>query len=98
MQPVTRRHLLTTAVFGAATLAALTACGAPAAPTTAPTKPADKPAAGATPAPAGAAAPAKGAKSLRVAINATQQRAQQLTDFGKSFQDKNGIAVEWTPI
>lgn len=94
MQSITRRRLLTTAVFGAAGLAALAACAAPATPTAAPAKPA----AGATPAPAGPAAPPKGAKSLRVAINATQQRAQQLTDFGKAFQDKNGIAVEWTPI
>jgi ABC-type glycerol-3-phosphate transport system substrate-binding protein len=94
---LTRRRLLASALAGVAT-AALAACGAPAAPTPAPAKPAEKAAGGATPAPAGAAAPAQGAKSLRVAINATQQRAQQLTDFGKSFREKNGVTVEWTPI
>jgi ABC-type glycerol-3-phosphate transport system substrate-binding protein len=103
MSPIpslSRRRLLTRAVLGAAAAAALAACQGAAPPTAAPaaTKPpADKPAAGATPA-AAAPATAKGAKSLRVAVNATQQRAQQLTDFGKAFQEKNGVAVEWAPF
>lgn len=101
-----RRFLIGTA--GTVALAALAACGAPATPTPAPKppeKPADKPAAaapagGATPAPA-AAAPAKpkGAITLRAAINGTQQRATELTGFGKAFTDKNpGVTVEWAPI
>src|SRR5205823_1216419 len=76
---------------------------APTAAPKAPEKPADKPAAaGAAPAATTAAAPA--AKpgttgNLRVAINATQQRAQELTGFAKTFADKNtGVTVEFTPI
>lgn len=79
------------AAAGASPATAATA--APAANAPAPTAPA-----GATPAAAGAAAPAKTGKSLRVAVNATQQRAQQLTDFGKAFKDKSGVTVEWAPI
>jgi multiple sugar transport system substrate-binding protein len=105
MQPFTRRRFLASAALGAAALAALAACGgAPAATPggAAKTQAATTPAAssgGATPAAAGSsAAPAKGGKSLRVAVNATQQRAQQLTDFGKTFQEKNSVAVEWAPF
>jgi len=105
MQPITRRRFLASAAFGTAALAALAACGG--APAVTPGGPPQAPAAttpaassgGATPAAAGSpAAPAKGGKSLRVAVNATQQRAQQLTDFGKTFQEKNGVAVEWAPF
>ena len=105
MQPITRRRFLASAALGSAALAALAACGG--APGATPGGPAQAPAAttpaassgGATPAAAGSpAAPAKGGKSLRVAVNATQQRAQQLTDFGKTFQEKNGVAVEWAPF
>lgn len=105
MQPITRRRFLASAALGSAALAALAACGG--APAVTPGGPPQAPAAttpaassgGATPAAAGSpAAPAKGGKSLRVAVNATQQRAQQLTDFGKTFQEKNGVAVEWAPF
>jgi ABC-type glycerol-3-phosphate transport system substrate-binding protein len=85
----------------AAVLAAACGGAAPAAPTAAPKapdKPADKPAAGATTA-AAPAAKATGATSLRVAINATQQRSQELTAIAKGFSDKNqGVTVEFTPI
>src|SRR5689334_16883954 len=104
MRAITRRRVLSRTVLGAAGLAVLAACSSPApapAATTPPEKPATAPAAGAsTPAPAAGAAgaPAAGGKSLRVAINATQQRAQQLTDFGKAFKDKSGVTVEWSPF
>jgi ABC-type glycerol-3-phosphate transport system substrate-binding protein len=97
---ISRRRLLgTLGATAAAVLAA--ACGAPAGPAAAPKapdKPADKPATGAT---AAAAQPPKptGPTNLRVAINATQQRSQELTDIAKGFADKNpGVTVEFTPI
>ena len=107
---ISRRRLLAGTVGLAAASVLAAACGAPApaAPTAAP-KPADKPAAASAGAPAAAApaattaaAPAakpKGPINLRVALNATQQRAQELTGFAKTFADKNpGVTVEFTPI
>ena len=36
---------------------------------------------------------------MRVAVNATQQRAQELTNIAKAFGEKNpGVTVEFTPI
>jgi multiple sugar transport system substrate-binding protein len=97
---ISRRRLIG-AALGAGAVAALAACGAPATPTPAPAKAgaeAPKPAAGATPAAAAAAKP-KGAVSLRVAQNGTQQRMQELTGFAKAFMDKNaGVSVEFVPI
>src|SRR5205823_6646269 len=82
MRALTRRRLLSSAVFGAASVAVLAACSTPAAPTQAPaaTKPAEKPttapaaAGGATPAPAAGAAgaPAAGGKDPRVVSIATE--------------------------
>jgi ABC-type glycerol-3-phosphate transport system substrate-binding protein len=109
---ISRRRLLA-GTLGATAAVVLAACGsptaAPSAPTAAPKapeKPAEKPAApgaapAATTAPAAAAPAAKpGATgNVRVAINATQQRAQELTGFAKAFADKNpGVTVEFTPI
>ena len=104
----------TLGVAGAAVLtAACGGASTPAAPKTTdkPVEPA-KPAAPAATAPAAAAgapaattaaAPAsgkpKGPVSMRVAVNATQQRAQELTNIAKTFGEKNpGVTVEFTPI
>jgi multiple sugar transport system substrate-binding protein len=109
---ISRRRLLAGTMGAAAAAVLAAACGssAPAAPAAA-TKPAEtKPAEAAKPAAAGAAPtsaaaaaapPAKPAASgsLRVALNATQQRATELTGFAKSFSEKNpGLTVEFAPI
>ncbi|MFN8525949.1 MAG: extracellular solute-binding protein [Chloroflexota bacterium] len=102
------------AASGATVLAACggqpAAPAAPKAAEKAPEKPAEKPAAAAPAAPAPTSAPAaaapaapaakpKGPITLRAAVNATQQRAQELTGFAKAFADKNpGVTVEFTPI
>lgn len=105
---ISRRRLMA-GTLGATAAVVLAACGAPQAAPSAPTaapkapeKPADKPAAaGAAPTTAAAAPAAKpGATgNLRVALNATQQRAQELQGFAKGFSDKNpGVSLEFTPI
>lgn len=100
---ISRRRLLagTLGLTGAAVLMAACGQAAPAAPTAAPKapdKPGEKPAAPAATT-AAPAAQAKGPISLRVAINATQQRAQELTNIAKAFTDKNpGVTIEFTPI
>ncbi|MCC6175867.1 MAG: extracellular solute-binding protein [Chloroflexi bacterium] len=104
---ISRRRLLAgmLGATGAAVLAA--ACGgspAPAAPTAAPKaadKPADKPASKPADAakPAAGAPAAKTAVNLRVAINATEQRTQELSKIANGVAQKNpGITVEFTPI
>jgi ABC-type glycerol-3-phosphate transport system substrate-binding protein len=105
---ISRRRLLAGALGTAGAAVLTAACGgapAPAAPKT-DAKPAEaaKPADAAKPAATtAAAAPAagkpKGPVTMRAAINATQQRAQELTNIAKSFTDKNpGVTVEFTPI
>lgn len=96
IQRMISRRRLSGGVVGAATVAVLAACGAPATPTP-PPKSAEK-AVGATPAAAAGAKP-KGPVTLRVAVNGTAQRAQDLNAFVKAFSDKNpGVTVEWSPI
>lgn len=78
------------------TATALVACGAPppATPTAAPSAPEKTANKAAAP-----AAKAKGPISLRAAINATQQRAQELNGFTKAFTEQNAnVTVEFTPI
>lgn len=100
---MSRRRFVVSGGIGLASLAALAACGGapPAAPTAKPAeKPAEKPAVGAAPQPAAQAAvkPA-GTIVLRAAINATQVRAQEMTDISKGFTSKNsGVTIEWAPI
>jgi ABC-type glycerol-3-phosphate transport system substrate-binding protein len=101
---ISRRRLLDVTVGAAMASVLVSACGSPPAPA-APAKPAEKApekpaaAAPAAPAAAGAAPKAKGPVSMRVAINATQQRAQELTSFTKAFMEKSpGVSVEFTPI